>query len=90
MTKRSLGKVVPAVCIGIGASFNWATLESIVDAADVAYRRRFLLEKHPDLANNEDFVSVPAAAPDGADEVISLVRHLAEAGGPNLDASEGI
>ncbi len=33
VTKQSLGKVVPAVGIGIGAAFSWATLESIVDAS---------------------------------------------------------
>lgn len=36
---------------------NWATLEGIVDAADVAYRRRFLLEKYPHLKGSDAFGS---------------------------------
>lgn len=88
MTKQSLGKVVPAVGIGIGAAFNWATLESIVDAADEAYRRRFLIEKCSHLADSGDIVPGPASAPEEAGEVISVVRHLTEVGGPDLDASD--
>jgi hypothetical protein len=86
-TKQSLGKVVPAAGIILGGAFNWATLEGIVDAADIAYRRRFLLEKYPHLADEEAPGSLPDADPDGpddADEVISLLDEIAEAGGPNL------
>jgi hypothetical protein len=52
-TKQSLGKVVPVAGTVIGGAFNWATVEAIVDAADVAYRRRFLLEKYPHLEDEE-------------------------------------
>lgn len=48
-TKQSLGKFVPVVGVVAGAGFNWATLESIVDSAEFAYRRRFLLDKYPQL-----------------------------------------
>jgi hypothetical protein len=86
-TKQSLGKVVPAAGILLGGAFNWATLEAIVDAADVAYRRRFLLEKYPHLGDEEAPGSFPDVGPDGrddADEAISVLGELAEAGGPDL------
>jgi hypothetical protein len=86
-TKQSLGKVVPAVGILLGGAFNWATLEAIVDAADIAYRRRFLLEKYPHLADEEAPESSPDAdldGPDDADEMISVLDQITEAGGPKL------
>ncbi|WP_314195137.1 EcsC family protein [uncultured Arthrobacter sp.] len=86
-TKQSLGKVLPAVGIAVGGAFNWATLESIVDVADVAYRRRFLLEKYPHLADEEAPRTFPNAGlegPDDVDEKISVIGELAEAGGPDL------
>jgi hypothetical protein len=52
-TRQSLGKVVPAAGILLGGAFNWTTFEAIVDTADIAYRRRFLLEKYPHLADQE-------------------------------------
>jgi EcsC protein family len=88
LTKQGLGKAVPALGILIGGTLNWTTLESIVDAADVAYRRRFLLEKYPQLGDDEApgfSQDVDPAAADGADETISVLRELKEAGGPNLD-----
>ena len=88
LTKQSLGKVVPAAGIVLGASFNWATLESIVDAADVAYRRRFLLEKYPQLAGDEGPAVVDPVVPDEHDEVISILEELVEAGGPDLRPAE--
>ncbi|GAB3842130.1 hypothetical protein ACFPIJ_43160 [Dactylosporangium cerinum] len=88
VTKQSLGKVVPAAGIVLGGVFNWATLERIVDAADIAYRRRFLIEKYPHLADGEAPESfsdaVPDAVPDDVDEAISVLSELAEAGGPDL------
>ncbi|WP_432948282.1 EcsC family protein [Kribbella sp. CA-253562] len=87
LTKQGLGKVVPAVGIVVGGTLNWATLEAIVDAADVAYRRRFLLEKYPHLADEgapgspSDVGSVDAR---DAEEAISVVGELAEAGGPDI------
>jgi EcsC protein family len=83
-TKQSLGKVLPAVGIAVGGAFNWATLESIVDVADVAYRRRFLLEKYPHLADEDALGSFTDVVPDDADEEISVLGELAEAGGPDL------
>ncbi|MEK8226474.1 EcsC family protein [Oerskovia sp. M15] len=46
-TKKSLGKLIPVVGVAVGASLNWATLEAVVDSADIAYRRRFLLASTP-------------------------------------------
>lgn len=83
-TKQSLGKVLPAVGIALGGAFNWATLESTVDAADVAYRRRFLLEKYPQLADEEIHGTVQNAAPDDTDVVISVLSEIAATGGPDL------
>lgn len=84
-TKQGLGKLVPGLGIAIGASFNWATLEGIVDAADLAYRRRFLLDKYPFLA--DDARESAAPEPDVAetpDVEISVLGELAQAGGPDL------
>ncbi|MFJ4715076.1 EcsC family protein [Streptomyces sp. NPDC088785] len=90
LTKKGLGKAVPAFGIVVGGALNWTTLEGIVDAADLAYRRRFLLEKYPQLAADEEAGAFPdvgpdtSDAPDGSDEEISLLGKLAEAGGPDL------
>ncbi|MEU6330771.1 EcsC family protein [Streptomyces sp. NPDC047049] len=87
LTKKGLGKAVPAFGILVGGSLNWTTLEGIVDAADVAYRRRFLLEKYPHLGDEEASGSFPDSdtdVPDDADEAISVLGELAEAGGPDL------
>ncbi|MBT2498078.1 EcsC family protein [Agromyces sp. ISL-38] len=86
-TKQSLGKVVPVAGIALGGAFNWATLEAIVDAADIAYRRRFLLEKYPHLGDEEAAGPLPEVSPDvpeDTDEAISVLRELADAGGPDL------
>ena len=87
LTKKGLGKAVPAFGILVGGALNWTTLEGIVDTADMAYRRRFLLEKYPHLGDEEASGSFPDAGPDAsddADEAISLLGELAEAGGPDL------
>lgn len=86
-TKQSLGKVVPLAGIAIGGAFNWSTLESIVDTADIAYRRRFLSDKYPQLAESmpiDPLADMPQAGEDATDEVISVLGELAEAGGPDL------
>ncbi|MCG7320453.1 EcsC family protein [Arsenicicoccus bolidensis] len=51
LTQQGLGKLVPGAGMAVGATLNWATLESIVDAADVAYRWRFLADKYPHLVD---------------------------------------
>lgn len=90
LTKKGLGKAVPAVGIVVGSTLNWATLEGIVDAAEMAYRRRFLLEKYPHLAGEEASGPFPEAdsdTPDDTDdteEEISLLDEIAAAGGPDL------
>lgn len=87
LTKMGLGKAVPAIGIVVGGTLNWTTLEAIVDAADVAYRRRFLLEKYPHLGDEEASGSIPddgSEVPDDGDEAISVLAELAEAGGPDL------
>jgi hypothetical protein len=88
LTKQGLGKVVPAAGIVIGGAFNWATLEGIVDAADIAYRRRFLLEKYPHLGDSDTFgtvVEVDDEIAEDVDEEISVIDQIAKAGGPNIE-----
>ena len=93
LTKKGLGKVVPLAGILIGGTLNWTTLEAIVDTADMAYRRRFLLEKYPHLGDEEAPAAFPDVATDGPDDAhdahddddeISVLDELAEAGGPDL------
>lgn len=90
LTKKGLGKVVPVVGIVLGGAFNWATLEGIFDAADNAYRLRFLLEKYPHLDGGGvvDLVAVSDDEPEAGDERISVLDALAEAGGPDLREGE--
>lgn len=88
LTKQGLGKVVPAAGIVVGGTLNWATLEGIVDAADMAYRRRFLLEKYPHLGDGDTFgtvVELDDDMADAADEEISVVNQIAEVGGPIIE-----
>ena len=88
LTKKGLGKVVPGVGILVGSTLNWSMLERIVDTADMAYRRRFLIEKYPHLGDEEATGPFLVADEDGgvdsADEPISVLTELAEAGGPDL------
>lgn len=92
LTKKSLGKFVPLVGILLGGTFNWATLEGIFDTADVAYRRRFLLEKYPHLAEDApvELRVVENAADEDTDERISVLDDLAQAGGPDLRENPGV
>lgn len=84
-TKQSLGKIVPAFGVVIGASLNWATLESVVDAANIAYRRRFLLEKYPQLATTDAGWGASELTDDDVDDTpIRLLDELADLGGPDL------
>lgn len=79
LTQKSLGKVVPVVGIVIGGTLNWSALEGIVDAAEMAYRRRFLLDKHPHLAAGEPIELIAATtAPAEGDEAISVVDLIQE------------
>ena len=75
--EAGLGKVVPGVGVAFGATFNWSTLEGIVDAADTAYRRRFLLEKYPHLAADDAAFAVPMCDDEDVDDVeISVVDSI--------------
>ena len=53
-TQRTLGTWLPLPVVVVRASSTWPTLAADVGAADVAYRRRFLLSKYPDLAEDRD------------------------------------
>ncbi|PTU57876.1 serine/arginine repetitive matrix protein 2 [Sphaerisporangium cinnabarinum] len=65
-TQRSLGKLLPVAGVVVGATMNWSTLEAVVDSADIAYRRRFLLAKYPHLADNRDIPVVERFGDPGA------------------------
>ncbi|WP_454697843.1 EcsC family protein [Arthrobacter humicola] len=85
LTKQGLGKVVPVAGILVGSALNWTTLEGIVDAANIAYRRRFLLEKYPYLGDEEVLGLFPDVGQDSPDdEAISVLGEIVEAGGPDL------
>lgn len=45
LTQRKLGQFVPVAGIALGAGLNYALLDSVADAADIAYRERYLREK---------------------------------------------
>lgn len=83
-TKQGLAKFVPVAGVVMAAGFNWWTLDSIIDAANTAYRRRFLLEKYPQLAATDTLLSDEGLVPDENDELISVVDELRNAGGPDL------
>ncbi|AUZ33855.1 serine/arginine repetitive matrix protein 2 [Arthrobacter sp. PGP41] len=87
LTKQGLGKVVPVAGILVGGTLNWTTLEGIFDAANIAYRRRFLLEKYPRLEEGESQGWLPyedQSGLDDSDEPISVLGEIVEAGGPDL------
>nr|WP_255316683.1 EcsC family protein [Nesterenkonia sp. Act20] len=87
-TKQSMVKVVPAAGIIVGGTFNWAIFEGVVDAADIAYRQRFLLEKYPHLRDEDASLPFPGADADADthadDEAIGVLSEVLEAGGPDI------
>lgn len=87
LTKKGLGKAIPVLGVVVGGALNWTTLESIVDAADVAYRRRVLIEKYPQLATDDTSAwlsDIEGDVAEDGDEVFSVIDQLADVGGPNL------
>jgi hypothetical protein len=66
LTQRKLGTLVPVAGIAVGASLNFALLDSVTDAAYWAYRERFIREKSGDFE-----VGLPAEAETGigSDEI---------------------
>lgn len=89
LIKQGLGKAVPVAGVAAGLSLNWLTLEQIADAADVAYRRRFLLEKYPQLAPSATEPPLRAeTAADGDDPSIAVLDLLREAGVDIEDAGD--
>lgn len=92
-TKKSLGKAVPVIGIGLGFTLNLDTVSRTIETAEMAYRRRFLLDKYPHLAESE-----PTFAPqetgglneEGEEEVISIIDLLAQTdtAPPRVDAQD--
>jgi hypothetical protein len=82
IVKASLGKALPVAGIIVGGTFNWATLERITDVANMAYRRRFLLDKYPHLSETDEVFSFfeDIKATEGLpDEDISIVEEIESA-----------
>ena len=59
ITKRKLGQAIPVVGVVIGAGLNASYLQSVGRDAELAYRMRFLAEKH-DL-DPSDLAPLPIA-----------------------------
>jgi len=82
LTQRSLGKLVPVIGVGVGAVMNFVTLEAVVDSASIAYRRRFLLEKYPDLIKEGDIRVAEKFAgqidDDEVEEIITIDEELSK------------
>jgi len=82
LTQKSLGKLLPVAGVGIGAVMNFATLEGVVDSANIAYRRRFLLEKYPHLNDERDIIVVEKFADqiddDEPEEIVTIDEELSE------------
>lgn len=59
ITKRKLGQAIPVIGVVIGAGLNASYLQSVGRDAELAYRMRFLAEKH-DL-DTSDLAPLPSA-----------------------------
>lgn len=78
-TKNTLAKAVPFVGVGLSATMNWAMVESVIDAANRGYRRRFLQDKYPQLAAGEVVVYTGPREPDDTvEDEISMVDIVEE------------
>ena len=58
LTKKQLGKILPFVGVAVGAAMNFVIVMRVVESANLAYRRRFLLEKYPHLNEEHDIAGV--------------------------------
>lgn len=92
-TKKSLGKAVPGIGIGLGFTLNLDTVSRTIETAEMAYRRRFLLDKYPHLAESEPTLAPQAAGglnEEGEEEVISIIDLLAQTDSapPPVDAQD--
>lgn len=76
VTKKSLGKAVPYAGIVIGAVLNGFTVDQVVRDAELAYRRRFLLEKYPHLDPEGAKEPSDVTVLDEADDAYSVIEDL--------------
>lgn len=92
LTRQKLGQVVPLAGIGIGATFNYATVARVQEAAYWAYRERLLIEKRPEAA---DFLDAeladfePAVADPELERSIEVTELLEEAEQEQLEGKQG-
>ena len=65
--------------IGLGFILNLDTVSRTIEMADMAYRRRFLLDKYPQLAESEPTLERHDAGDlheEGDEDVISIIDLL--------------
>ena len=91
ITKRKLGQAIPLVGVVIGAGLNAAYLQSVARDAELAYRMRFLAEKHDldpsDLAPRPSPKEAPGVVGDYIDieEIVDAeLQKRADAAGDEL------
>jgi hypothetical protein len=88
ITKAALGKSIPIAGIIVSGAFNWATLERLTDVAQIVYRRRFLIEKYPELSKDEEMFNIyenEESDDQLEDEEISLFDQIEEVNKTNLN-----
>lgn len=93
LTKQNLGKLIPAAGIVIGGALNWSTVDNILDAAEIAYRRRFLVEKYPEIESLYGELPRPDISAemydDRVDQPISLLETIESEGGEPTKDQKG-
>jgi hypothetical protein len=78
LTKKELGKVVPVLGMAIGGGLNYATIDRVAQAANDAYRERFLIERSGGDLSTLNYDSENPIKPN--EQAISLIGLLEEDG----------
>lgn len=97
ISQKKLGQAVPIAGIAVGAGINYRTLDRTFDAAYWAYRRRFLVEKYPNLASDleAEIVDLEAEQADAeraagsTEETVLSVLDIVEVAQHDVAATEG-
>lgn len=82
LTQRKLGQLVPVAGIFIGATLNFATLNQVCEAANWAYRERFLSDKQggvpfilPDTPDLGPVNDAEDQAPEAVIDLLSIIQE---------------
>jgi hypothetical protein len=87
LTKKKLGQVVPVVGMAVGGVLNFALIGRIAEAANDAYRERFLIERSGgELSAPIYGVEAPSRSDDNAIGLIELLQE--EDALPSLDLGD--